>query len=559
MSGWHDLRHSVRVLLKTPGFTITAIVTLALGIGASTATFTVVNALLLRPLPYRESGDLVLVTGVDRGREETFGCLTHPRFTLIAGQNRVFAGIAAFTGDSVNVTNPGDAEQVRAARVSPGFFDVLGVKPALGRTFIRPDENAGTVAIISDSLWRRRFGANPNVIGKAIAVDASDRTIVGVLPAAFTFGLLGDHIDVWTPRIDELSLASPEQLRSGTCYLNAVARLAGGVDRPQAQAQMDVLNRRYVKEFAKFPDADPRRRVLAQSLQERLVGGFRPMLTTITAAVALVLLIACANVASLLLARGLTRRRELAVRTALGASRANLVGRLLSESLLLSGSGGIIGLVVSLAGIRPLAVAVEGVLPRSEEIRAGVDPRVLWFAIALSIVTGVAAGLAPAFQISRGRLLGILRTDDRGSIGHQRRTVLRNLLVASQVALSLVLLVGTGLLVRSFWKLQTLDPGFEPRGTLTMNLSLPPAKYSNRVQMVDFYQRLLEKVQALPGVEVASVASALPVNPSRMTPILAEGQAAVPLAERPVVVIQTFLGSYLKTMGIPLRRSPRTP
>ncbi len=554
MEFWRDARYAVRLLRRSPGFTIVAVLTLALGIGASTTVFTLVNALLLRPLPFRDAQDLVFVTSLDRSQPDRVGCLTYPRYTLIAAEPRAFASLAAFAGDTANLTGTGYAEQVQVGRVSWNFFDLLGINAVVGRTFIKSDDRDATAVVISDSLWRRAFGARTDIAGRTLTLDGRTRTVAGVLPAGFTFGLLNAATEVWLPQFDQLSLATPEQVRGGTCYLNAVGRLPAGSDVAQVQVRMDVLNGRYAREFVGLPDADTGRRMRVEPLREVLVAGTGPMLSTLAAAVALVLLVACANVAGLLLARALARRRELAVRTALGAARSTLMRQLLTESVVLALGGGLAGTLLGVAGTRALATTIAGALPRGHEIVAGVDIRVLAFAAALSLVTALVFGLSPALHFSRPDLPALTSGNDAPARGGVRPVIVRRTIVIAQIAMTVVLLISAGLLVRTFSRLQALNPGFDGSQTLTMNLTLPHAGYSASPQMVAFYQRLLETVQAMPGIRSASAASALPVNASRASPVLIEGQPVVPLAERPIIALQMVLGPYFQTMRIPVVR-----
>lgn len=553
---FQDFRHAVRTLGKTPGFTIVAVAILALGIAANTTIFTLVNSLLLRPLPYQDPGKLVLVTEAARtSQPNQIGCFSYPHYTMMVERNRVFSGLAAFTGEAFNLTNRGDAEQVAAARVSWNFFDVLGVRPALGRGFLADEDQEGgkPAVLISESLWSRHFQRRPDMIGQPITLDSKIYTVVGVLPRSFEFGFLGNRIDVWAPQVDHIGLVTPEQARGGVCFLNAVGRIVPGVSSQQAQAGMDVLSRQFMRQFPKLPDANPKNIVELAPLQERLVGSFRPTLLVLSGAVALVLLISCANVAGLLLARGLGRKKEFAIRTALGASRANLIGRLLAESTILALVSGAAGTALALWGVRAVTAAAENILPRTSELQNGIDLRVLCFSFGISVLTGVLFGLTPALQVSKPDIAAVLREEGRGTIGSRQRNFLRSGLVAGQVGLSIILLVGAGLLIRSFIRLQTQPPGFEPHRLLTMNLSLPPTKYKGW-QMANFFDQLLNRIGTLPGVEAAAGSSALPANPARFSPILAEGQPEVPLPERPVITVQMIMHSYLRVMGIPLIR-----
>ena len=549
-----DLRYALRMLAKSRGFTAVAVGTLALGIGANTAIFTVANTLLLRPLPYSEPDQLVLVSGALVNERSQYRPISYPRFTFLNERSRSFSGIAAFTNEIFSFTGRGDPEQLLSARVSWNFFNVLGIRPFLGRAFLPEEDLPGgkNVALISHSLWMSRFGGVPGVIGQNIALDSRDYTIVGVLPAGFVFSFLGSSVDIWTPRVFELNLATPQQIRAGAGFLNAVARLRPGAGLEQAQAEMDVLDRQYQREFPKMPDSDPSKTISVGNLQQQLVSGIRPALLILVGAVGFVLLIACANVASLLLSKALARRKEIAVRTALGASRGTLVRQLLTESLLLAILSGIVGILLSMWGTHVLSTLGQRSLPRIREI--GMDGSVLAFTIGISLLTGVLFGLMPAIRISKTDLNTALRDEGRGSTGTRRRNGARNLLVVCQVALSMILLVGSGLLIRSFIRLQTASPGFDPNNLLTMSISLPPARYTTRQQIIAYYHRVIQQTQTLPGVQAVTISSALPVIPSRFSPALMEGQPAVPLAQRPVVNIQTISPDYAKVMRVPLIR-----
>ena len=563
-----NISHALRMMRRNPGFSFLVILILALGIAANTAMFTLLNAALLRPLPYRDPSHLVFLSAIDRSEGGSgsnggsIGCLSLPHFQLIASRNRSFSQIAAFTNENFNFTRGSEAVQLQAARVSSNFFDVLGVRPVLGRSFLSSESKPGgnLAAILSDDFWRTHFHQDPNVIGQSITLDSRSYTIVGVLPPGFHFGLLGTNVQVWAPRFDELNLMTAQQVQIGACYLDAVARLAPGISIAQAQAEMNVLDNAYLRERPTLADADPKRPVEVVPLKARLVSGFRSIFFILSTAVAFVLLIACANVASLLLTRGLKRRREFAIRIAMGARRGQLALQLLTETVLLGIVSGILGLGLSLWGTRLMVNVVAGTFPRMTELAASdgsaisIDWRVLAFALVISALTGLLFGLAPALQFSKPEVGAALREEGRGTAGARSRNVSRHFLVAGQVALSLVLLVGAGLLIRSFIWLETQPPGFEPRGVLTMDLALPPSRYAKPDQMIAFYDEVLRRVQALPGVTAAAVSSALPVNITRLTPVLIEGQPKVPLAERPIIIIQMFTPSYLRVMRIPLRK-----
>ena len=437
-----DARYAIRVISKSPAFTAVAVVTLALGIGANTAIFSVANALLLRPLPYPQPDRLVLLSAEKKVAGTRGGPLTFPRVTFIQQQSRSFSSVAGFTNEVFNLSGRGDPEQLSSARVSWNFFETLGVPPALGRAF-RPEEDqpgGDPVVLISNALWTRVFARNPSAVGQHLTLDAKDCTIIGVLPPDFRFGFLGSAVEIIAPRVFDLNIITPQQVRGGSGFLGAVARLETGVEIGQAQAEVNALSAAYRAENPTLPDADPAMAVAVGNLRDELVSNVRTAVLILFGAVSLVLVIACANVASLLLSRALGRKREIAVRTAMGASRTELIRQLLTESLMLALLGGALGAVLSSWGTRVLASLAEDSLPRTSEIHT--DGYVLLFTVAVSIVAGILFGLAPALQISRPDLNTDLRSEGRGATSGRRRHALRNLLVVSQVALSLVLLIG---------------------------------------------------------------------------------------------------------------------
>jgi putative ABC transport system permease protein len=541
-----NLRLALRTPGKQPAFAAVAIFTLAMGIGANTAIFTVANALLLKPMPYADPRSLLLITARrgDGGAQP----LSWPRVRMIQEQSRSFSGIAAFTREAFNLSGTGDPEQVLSARVFSNFFDVLGVRPAIGRAFLPQEDKAGgdPVVIVSHA-FRERHNLAP---GQHLSLDGKDYTVIGVLPGDFHFARLGPAPDIYAPRVFEFNLVSPAQVEGGVGFLECVARLRPGVAPAAAQAEMDTVSARYRAANPRLPDAAPTISVRTVDLRDATVANIRPTLLILFGAVALVLLIACANVGSLQLSRALGRRREVAVRMAIGARRGAVVRQLLTESLLLALCGGALGAALSAAGTHLLAVSAPVYLPRASEIRT--DGTVLAFTAAASALAGVLFGLMPALQMSRPDLAGVMRAESRGATGGRRRNLLRNLLVVSQVALSMVLITGAGLLLKNFIQLRTASPGFDARDLLTMNIALPPARYRQGPQMIAFYNDLVSSVRALPGVRAATVSSALPVNPIRLSPALPEGQPEVPLMQRPFFNIQTFTPGYAATMGIPL-------
>ncbi|HEY6392787.1 MAG TPA: ABC transporter permease [Bryobacteraceae bacterium] len=545
-----DVRYALRMLAKSPGFTALAVLTLALGIGANTAIFTVANALLLRPLPFADPNRLALI-GVMRSQ---LTLMSYLRFTAIREQNHSFSGIATVTTESFNFSGRGDAEEVPSARTTWNFFDVLGVRPVLGRTFVVSDDEPGgkQVALITHSFWTARFGGSPDIVGQNITLDLRDYTVIGVLPADFSFSYLGPRTDIWATRVYDLNLISPSQVQRGAGFLTAIARLRKGVTRDQAQAEMAVLNRQFSHANPGRPDSDPRIVIEVTDLRQHFVENFRSALLMLLGAVGLVLLIACANVASLLLSRALGRRKEIAIRAAIGASRGVLLRQLIIESLMLAGAGGIAGTLLGLGSTRMLSALAARTLPRFANLH--VDGAALAFTAAISVASGLFFGLVPSLQLSKPDLNAVLRDEGRGSAGNRRRNNGRNILVVSQVALSMVLLVGAGLFIRSFIRLQTATPGFDPQNVLSMRISLPPTKYPGRPQMIAFYHEAMAQLRTLPGVESVAISSALPVKGTRRSPMLIEGQPVVPIGEQPMLNIQAISPDYTKVLRVPLVR-----
>ncbi len=549
-----NVRFALRVFRRAPGFAVAAVLTLAAGIGANTSIFSVANALLLRPLPYRQPDRLVLIDARRQGSANiSQGPLSVPRFEQVEQRNRSFGALAAFTPEVFNLTGRGDPEQIPAARVSWRFFEVLGIAPAKGRSFRAAEDKPGgdLVVMISDALWQRRFARDASVIGRTITLDSRDYTIVGVLPADFRFAFFGPTMDIVAPRVFELNSLNPGMVQAGVGFLNLVARLNPGASVAGAQADLDRLSAQYRAENPKMPDSDPGLVVHAGNLGDEMVSGVRTAVLVLFGGVSLVLLIACANVASLLLSRALGRKREIAVRMAVGATRGGLIRQLLTESLILALLGGVLGAVLSSWGTRALASLAEGTLPRAAEIR--VDGGVLLFTLAISVFAGFVFGLMPALQVSRPDLNAVLRSEGRGSTGGRRHNALRNLLVVSQVGLSTVLLIAAGLLLRNFVQLSAASPGFDSHRLLTVGITLPPARYPDGPRRVAFFNELLRQVRALPGVRGAAGTTALPVNAVRFSMALPDGQPVVPLAERPIFNIQQVTPAYAAAMRIPIR------
>jgi putative ABC transport system permease protein len=545
-----DLRFGARMLRKNPGFAIAAILTLALGIGGNTAIFTITSSVLLKALPYHDPQQLVSLDLKSKDGESH--CCSLNRFDLVHDRSQAFSGVATATNDNFNLTGRGEPLQVPSARVSSNFFDLLGVKPQLGRFFVPDESQAGgkLVIVISDELWHNRFGGDKNIVGQTIALDGTPYEIIGVLPSGIQFPFLAPA-DIWSPRYFEHSLFTTARLRMGVGYLTILARLGPGVTQERATAEMNVLNQQFEKEHPGAPDAQPDLSPTLTGLQESVVANIRPMLLMLSGAVGVVLLIACANVASLLLSRSISRRKEIAVRTALGAQRFAIVRQLLTESILLAFLGGLLGLGLSWAATKYLATLGNNNLPQGMPITT--DARVLLFMIAISVLTGIIFGIFPALQLSKTNVNQTLRDEGRGSTGGHQRVQLRGLLVVGQVALSLLLLIGAGLLVRSFSRLLGVNPGFDSKNVLTMNVSLPTVKYNDPQKQITFFDDLQRRISALPGVQSSAISAALPLTPRRITPMLPEGQQDVPLPERPFLIVEAINPTWFQTMHVPMQ------
>ena len=544
-----DLRFGLRLLRRDLGFTLGAIIILAIGIAANTAIFTVASALLLRPFPYREPQQLVSLEVKDQTKDYE-GTLS--RFEQIRDRAQSFQSVAAWATDTLNLTGHGEPLQVSVGRVTPNFFPLLGVQPQLGRSFTEEEGRPAGAAVVmlSDSLWRTRFGADRNIVGQSLTLDGIPHTILGVLPAGVQFPFVG-QVDVWSPRYFELTLIPPQRLRQGVGYLSMVARLRPGNTLAQAEAELGVLNQQYRQQNPTAPDAGAAVAILVAPLRELVVGNVRGKVLLLAGSVAVVLLIACANVASLLLSRALGRRREIAVRTALGATRSVILRQLLTESLTLGLAAGILGIGLSWIATRALITWGAGQLPQGIPIR--LDPGVLLFTLGVSLLTGILFGIFPALQLARTELHTTLRAEGRGSSAGHHRARLNGLLVVGQVALSLLLLIGAALLLRSYARLLKVDPGFDAHNVLSMNISLPTVKYAKPEQQVAFFDELLRRVSQVPGVQSAAISATLPLTSKRITPMLPEGQPNVPLAQRAFIDIEATSPQWFDTMRVPLR------
>jgi predicted permease len=544
-----DLRYGVRILRKNSGFTIVAVLTLALGIGANTALFSVIDAVLLRPLPFHDPGRLVVIRSVDLRDSTHGGEISYPAFLDWRLRSRSFEGMSVWNTNNLTYTGGDQPESVPCAVVSANLFSVLGVSPALGSGFTLDEDLPGRdqqPVVLSYEFWQSHFGGDPNVLGRALTLDGGKYSVVGVMPAHFQFPVQRERVELWTTIAHDLQGKSAIAAQRGAAYLEVIARLTPGIEISQAQSEVllvqEQLNRQY-------PENRPKG-VVIQSESDQIIGAMRPALMILLGAVGFVLLIACANVASLLLARATVRQKEFTVRSALGASRWMIVRQLLTESVLLAMAGGMLGLLLARWAISALiSMAPEG-LARTSEI--ALDLRVLGFAFVVALATGVLFGLAPAVQASRSNLNRVLGEGGRGSSAAPGGTRLRGALVASQLAIAFVLLIGAGLVLRSFDRLRQVDPGFRADHVLTFLLDVPSHRHPGAQRSV-FVRELLQSTRALPGVKSASAVFGLPLNQdqSAFTTLDIEGHP-VPSSQRPRVAFRIIESQYFHTMGIRL-------
>jgi len=543
---FQDLRYGVRMLLKSPGFTAAAVLSLALGIGANTAIFSVVNAVLLRPLPY-DRPDQIMRLWTTQPQERALRIpFPAPNFVDLKEQNRVFTDMAVYRGWQFILTGAGEPLRVFGHRVSTGFFPVLGVKPLLGRGFLPEEDRPGNdgVVVLSHGLWRTHFAADPDIIGRSLTINDMSRTVVGVAPPGFRFE--SQENALWIP-----IAFTPADLNRKLGNTFVIARLRPGVAPEQAQAEMNTLAARLE---TLYPDDNKGKGISVTRLREDMVGDIRWALLVLLSAVGFVLLIACANVANLQLTRALGRRKELAVRFALGATRLRLIRQLLTEGAILSLLGGGLALLFSGVGLRLLTGLTTGQMPRVEE--AGVDGAVLGFTLILSILTSLLFGLIPAFQASKPDLPDLNDAlKEGGAAGASlRRQRLRSAFVIAEVALSIVLLAGAGLMIKSFLRLQQVNPGFNPERLLTLETFLPPARYPKARQQAAFYQQVGQRLAAVPGVQSAGANIGLPFTGAGIgISFNIEGRPAASSGEQLVASYRAISPGYFRTMGVPLR------
>ena len=554
---WHDLCYGIRMLTKNIGFVAVAVLSLAIGIGANSAIFSVTNALLLRPLPYKDAERLAILWNRSPGLNIEQDWFSLGQYLDIKIENKVFDQVAITLGGSFNFTGQGTPEHVEGARVSSSLFPLLSAQTLLGRVFLPEEDEKGKppTVILSHGFWQRRFGSDPDVIGKTLTLNDKGYAIVGVMAADFSLNkevmptLNGiQRSDVLLP----LPLSESDRSSRGGEDYNIFARMKSGVTVAQAQADMDALAEQMKRQYPENYPAEGRLTISVVPLLEQVVGEYRLALYVLFGAVGFVLLIACANVANLLLSRAAVRQKEIAIRAAVGASRLRILRQLLTESVLLALAGGLVGLVLAVMCVKVLRVFGPENIPRLNEV--GVDGRVMAFTFFISLLTGIIFGLAPALRASRVDLNKVLKDGGRSSVGGAGHQRIRKLLIISEVALSLVLLIGAGLLIRSYQRIVNASPGFNPNNVLSLRLSLPAARYSTPDSVFSFYKRLGDRVKELPGIESVGMNFFLPLssNSAAWGPITIEGYVPKTASEL-IISNERFISpDYLRVMGIPL-------
>lgn len=547
-----DLRYGLRVMVKSPGFTLAAVLALALAIGVNTVVFGIVNGVLLRPLPYQDSTRLMSLNQINPSESsETFPVST-PNFVDWKRQAQSFEQLAAYrsgSSASFNLTAEGsDPERIRGLAVSSNLFSTLGINPLRGSTFQPEHDRNGNVVMLSHDLWQRRFSSDPNIVGKTITLNGQGYSVVGVMPATFEFPVQTEKVELWVPLVFTAEEQS-EEMR-GLHRLAVVGRLKPGVTEQQAQSEMATIARRLAEQY---PQVNTNITARAVPMLDEVVGNVRPALFILLAAVGCVLLIACANVANLLLARATARSKEIAIRLALGARRSRIIRQLLTESVLLALAGGVLGLLLAVAAIYVLFYINPQSIPRLEEV--GIDVRVLGFTFLVSLLTGILFGIAPAIQASTGDINETLKEETGKTSAGLHKSRIRNVLVVSEVALALLLLISAGLLIKSFLNLQRIDPGFNAKNVLTVRVPLPANKYSEPPQARAFYQQLLDPVKGLPGVEHAGVTTSIPLTGwNSIFSFEIPGRPAPPPGKTLEAEFIAISPDYMGAMGIPLLR-----
>ena len=544
-----DIRFASRMLKKTPGVTAIAVAALALGIGANTAVFTVVNAVLIKPLPYPDSDRMVYLSRTFPGRSGASSTSIPKFFAWKRGAGDVLSDVAAydFIGPGVSISGEGEPEQLKAIHASQDYFSLFGVKPAAGRFFTADEDRPGgpKVVVLSYGIWKRRFGGDPAIVGRPVSLSGEPHIVVGIAGAGFR---PSPPVDVWLPL-----QADPNSLNQGH-FLLCGGKLKPGVTLAAATARMRMAGEQFRRQYPDAMSRDESAGVV--SMQEETVGAVRPILLVMLGAVAFVLLIACANVANILLARASARDKEIAIRTAIGAGRGRIVGQLLTESMLLALTGGALGLVLGNWGMKLLLAATPGELPRMDELAAqsGLDLRVLGFTLLLSLATGVLFGLIPALRTSRADLHSTLKEGAGRATGGVRHLHTRGLLVVGEVALGLVLLIGAGLLIRSALSMRAVEPGFDSTNVLTFKTALGNAKYSSTGPMAQYMSQLVNRIEALPGVSAAASVITVPTEPGPDLPFEIEGRQTAAGTSSGDEFWRCVSPHFFKALNVPVRR-----
>jgi putative ABC transport system permease protein len=544
---WQDIRYGVRMLLKAPSISIVATIALALGIGANTAIFSVVNAVLLRPLPFPNSERLMNVWETDSTRGYVRGSASYPNFADWRDQSHSFEHMASYHNSDFILTGRGTSTRVQGAVVNADLFPLLGASPVIGRGFLPSEDNpgdTGRVVVLSQQLFQQRFNSDPNIMNQSIVLDGKSYTIVGVMPAAFQFPIQNDPVELWTTVAVDREGEEPITQERGAHYMNVIARLKPGVPREQAQAEMTAISARLEQQY---PDKDLHKSTRLEPTLEALVGDVRPALLILLGAVGFVLLIACANVANLLLARAMTRHKEMAIRSALGASRMRVIRQLLTESVILSLAGGTLGLVLAVWWSDLLIALGKQNIPRA--LQVGLDWRVLGFTLLVSVLTGVVFGLVPAIHSSKTELTESLKEGGRAGSEGARRNRIRGVLVVGELAIAVVLLVGAGLLIQSLWRLRSVSPGFDSQNLLTFVVGIPEVKYPADKQE-PFYRELVRRVESLPGVRSASSIIPLPLNGDAFVISFETEGRPVEKGNQPSADFFAIEEGYFKTLGV---------
>jgi putative ABC transport system permease protein len=546
---WKDLAYACRRLWKQPGFTLVALVALALGIGANTAIFSLLDAVVLKPLPYRQPERIVAVwaTSPEQGLPQTE--ISFPKIRALGEQAKSLAAVTGYAEEPMNLTERGNPLSLDGARITSGFFDVWGVEPVLGRRFTAAEDRkgGGNVVLLSEGLWRKRYAGDRGILGRALRIDGKSFTVVGVMPDVLRFPF--SQVDLWVPRPNEIAFLPERAVEGGSGYLTAAARLAPGSSLATAQAEVERISRRYSEQFPGNGDASFRVKLVP--MNEQLVGPLRSALLLLLGAVGFVLLIACADVGNLLLAQGLARRREIAIRMAIGASRGAVVRQLLAEGVVLALAGGLVGLLLAHWGLRLLVAANPADLPRLAEV--AIDGRVLAFTLGTALAAGLVFSLAPALQTVRTQPKPALAAGGRGVAGGGGggggRSFTQAAFVVVEVAVALILLIGAGLLVQSFRRLSGVDLGFDPKDLLVLQVSLPASKYADAEHQRVFFEQALDRVRALPGIDAAGLSDYLPILGTAHVPLAVEGKPLPPPDKQPLVWRLMVAPGTFRTLG----------